>query len=50
MTGELAEARSVAAEAVQVAYGSPQVGERAASDELLASLGETVSTGESVGS
>jgi len=50
VTGELAEARSVAAEAVQVAYGSPQVGERAASDELLASLGETVSTGESVGS
>jgi class 3 adenylate cyclase/tetratricopeptide (TPR) repeat protein len=48
-TGCLAEARSVAAEAVQVAYGSPQVGERAASDALVAALGESVSTGEPVG-
>ncbi len=48
-TGELAEARSVAAEAVRVAYGSPQVGERAASDALVAALGESVSTGEPVG-
>ena len=47
--GEPAEARSVAAEAVQVAYGSPQVGERAASDDLLAALDESVSTAESVG-
>ncbi len=44
-TGDLAEARSVAAEAVRAAYDSPQAGERAASDALAASLGEAVSTG-----
>jgi hypothetical protein len=48
-TGELAEARSVAAQAVRVAYGSPQAGERAASDALVAALGESVSAPESVG-
>jgi hypothetical protein len=47
-TGEVAEARSVAAEAVRVAYGSPQVSERAASDALAADLGEAVSTAEAV--
>ena len=42
--GELAEARSTAAEAVRVAYGSPQLSERAESDALVASLGELAST------
>jgi tetratricopeptide (TPR) repeat protein len=43
-TGALDEARSVAGDAVRVAYGSPQVGERAASDALLVSLGELAPT------
>jgi tetratricopeptide (TPR) repeat protein len=47
--GELAEARAVAAEAVRVAYDSPQVGERAASEALAAELDEAVSAGEPVG-
>jgi tetratricopeptide (TPR) repeat protein len=38
-TGDVAEARSTAAEAVRVAYGSPQVGERAPSDALVVALG-----------
>ena len=42
--GELTEARSTAAEAVRVAYGSPQLGERASSNALVVSLGELAST------
>ncbi len=42
--GELAEARSVAAEAVQAAYATPQTAERAATDGLAATLGELAST------
>ena len=42
--GELVVARSVVTEAVQVAYGSPQVAERAATDTLAATLGELAST------
>lgn len=38
-TGQLADARLVAAEAVAAAYGTQQVGERAASDALRAELG-----------
>jgi hypothetical protein len=38
------EACAVAAEAVRVAYGSQQAGERATSDALVASLGELAST------
>lgn len=38
-TGQVADARVVAAEAVAAAYGSQQVGERAASDALCAALG-----------
>jgi class 3 adenylate cyclase/tetratricopeptide (TPR) repeat protein len=38
-TGAAGEARSVAAEAVLIAYGSQQASERATSDLLLASLG-----------
>jgi class 3 adenylate cyclase/tetratricopeptide (TPR) repeat protein len=44
--GQCDEAGAVAAEAVQVAYGSPQVAERAASDALVESLREPVSTEE----
>jgi len=47
-TGECGEAMAVAAQAVRVAYGSPQVSERAASDALVESLRETAST-ESLG-
>ena len=43
-SGARAEAETVAAEAVRVAYGSPQVSERAASDALLWSLQELAST------
>ncbi len=38
------EAYAVAAEAVRVAYGSQQAGERASSDALVASVGELAST------
>jgi hypothetical protein len=43
-SGARAEAEKVAAEAVRVAYGSPQVSERAASDALVWSLQELAST------
>jgi hypothetical protein len=40
--GDLAEAQLIAAEAASVAYASPQVGERAASDALVGSLAASV--------
>jgi len=43
-TGAYDEAVAVAVEAVQAAYGTPQLAERAASDLLLESLRETAST------
>jgi hypothetical protein len=43
-SGARTEAETVAVEAVRVAYCSPQVGERAASDALVESLQELAST------